>query len=228
MKNYLWEGNLTRNTFDVLFDWDGMSEDWYNSIGGFNLLVSWYVIYTRFNCNVSWRRKVIREFQISSKYYLLYTLERLIKWTVVNLKKKWCIITYRKYTERQLNAYIWNPTIPDMHQGSLSFVRLVSTLWFLAANIFPATFLEGRIICAVSRVHVNWPGLAKRFIARNKLFPVIVSYYKTLVPLFLFPLYWERGSNVRLFIYGFYLFYLFYFFFNPIYMKSCIYNLSLH
>lgn len=27
-------------------------------------------------------------------------------------------------------------------------------------------------------------GLAKRFIARNKLFPVIVSYYKTLVPLF--------------------------------------------
>lgn len=31
---------------------------------------------------------MIREFQISSKYYLLYTLERLIKWTVVNLKKK--------------------------------------------------------------------------------------------------------------------------------------------
>lgn len=40
LKNYLWEGNLTRSTFDVLFDWNGMSEDWYNSIGGFNLLVS--------------------------------------------------------------------------------------------------------------------------------------------------------------------------------------------
>lgn len=40
LKNYLWEGNLTRSTFDVLFDWNGMSEDWYNSIGGFNLFVS--------------------------------------------------------------------------------------------------------------------------------------------------------------------------------------------
>lgn len=114
-----------------------------------------------------------------------------------------------------------------MHQGSLSFVRLVSTLWFLAANIFPAIFLERRIICTVSRVHVNRPGcLAKRFIARNKLFPVIVSYYKTLVPLF-FPPYWERRSNVRLFIYvstDFICFLPLFSFFNPVYMKSCIYN----
>lgn len=42
-------------------------------------------------------------------------------------------------------------------------------------------------------------GLAKRFIARNKLFPVIVSYYKTLVPLFFRSV---LGTWIRLFIYA--------------------------
>lgn len=136
-------------------------------------------------------------------------------WTIIKIKKKGFVV--------KLDILQFRICIKGV---SLSFARLVSTLWFLAANIFPATFLEGRIICTVSRVHVNWSGQAKRFIARNKLFPVIVSYYKTLVPLF-FPPYWKRRSQrppVYLRVYGLFvliLFFLFLFsfsFFNPIYM----------
>lgn len=63
-------------------------------------------------------------------------------------------------------------------------------------------------------------GLAKRFIARNKLFPVIVSYYKTLVPLFFRSVLGNVDPLVYLRVYGFYLFHSF---FNSIYMKSCVF-----
>lgn len=50
---------------------------------------------------------------------------RLINWT--NLKKKSNSIR-EIYRETVLNIYIELYNCPDMHQGSLSFVRLVSTL----------------------------------------------------------------------------------------------------
>lgn len=69
---------------------------------------------------------MIREFQISSKYYLLYTLERLIKWTVVNLKKKVMYNNVQKiYRETVECVYM-----ESYNSGYASRLTLICTVGF--------------------------------------------------------------------------------------------------